>query len=190
MTNVPEGIWFDFWTGERVSGGQTVEQATSLETLPVVVRAGSFVPMADDMSSTKAFNNALLNVHYYHDSSIKKASGQAYEDDGVSVDSIKEGAYQLLTFAALNSGNTLIFEVNSSGKGYQGQAAEKQINYLVHNVTAEPRFVVVGGKKLPMLASEQALALSTAGAYWSAKDKMLTIKSWFTGKPASVKVAL
>ncbi len=189
-TNVPEGIWFDFWTGERVSGGQTVEQATSLDTLPVLVRAGSFVPMADDMSSTKAFNNALLNVHYYHDSSIKKSSGQAYEDDGISVDSIEKGAYQLLTFAALNSGNTLRLEVNSSGKGYQGQASEKQINYLVHNVTAEPRFVVVGGKKLPMLASEQALALSTAGAYWSAKDKVLTIKSWFTGKPASVKVAL
>ena len=37
--------WFDFWTGKTYAGGQTVEAAAPIETLPLFVRAGSIIPL-------------------------------------------------------------------------------------------------------------------------------------------------
>jgi alpha-D-xyloside xylohydrolase len=42
---VPAGTaWTDFWTGKIYSGGQTIEAASPIETMPLFVRAGSIIP--------------------------------------------------------------------------------------------------------------------------------------------------
>src|SRR5436305_15151291 len=38
------GAWFDFWTGARAAGGQTVDADAPSDRMPVFVRAGSIVP--------------------------------------------------------------------------------------------------------------------------------------------------
>ncbi len=38
---LPAGEWVDLWTGERISGGQTVRREVPLDTIPVYRRAGS-----------------------------------------------------------------------------------------------------------------------------------------------------
>ena len=37
--------WYDFWTEQRLRGGQSIDADAPLERLPVFVRAGSIVPM-------------------------------------------------------------------------------------------------------------------------------------------------
>src|SRR5665648_242653 len=37
--------WYDFWTGKLITGGQTIEAAAPIETLPLYIKAGSIVPM-------------------------------------------------------------------------------------------------------------------------------------------------
>jgi alpha-D-xyloside xylohydrolase len=37
--------WYDFWSGMRVSAGQTIPAAAPLDRIPVYVRAGSIVPL-------------------------------------------------------------------------------------------------------------------------------------------------
>jgi alpha-D-xyloside xylohydrolase len=37
--------WYDFWTGKLIPGGQTIDAAAPIETIPLYVRAGSIVPM-------------------------------------------------------------------------------------------------------------------------------------------------
>lgn len=39
--------WYDFWTHQLYSGGQWLEQPVELATIPVFVRAGSILPLAD-----------------------------------------------------------------------------------------------------------------------------------------------
>lgn len=40
---LPEGEWYDHWTGDRFEGGQTVTVDTPLETMPIFVRAGGIL---------------------------------------------------------------------------------------------------------------------------------------------------
>ncbi|HEX7585946.1 MAG TPA: TIM-barrel domain-containing protein, partial [Prolixibacteraceae bacterium] len=37
--------WYDFWTGKQIPGGQTIEAAAPIETIPLYIKAGSIVPM-------------------------------------------------------------------------------------------------------------------------------------------------
>ena len=48
-----------------------------LETMPVYVRAGAFVPMAKVVQSTRDYSTRSIDLHYYHDASVAKASPSA-----------------------------------------------------------------------------------------------------------------
>jgi alpha-D-xyloside xylohydrolase len=43
---LPESAdWYDFWTGKLIIGGQTLDAAAPIETIPLYIKAGSIVPM-------------------------------------------------------------------------------------------------------------------------------------------------
>jgi alpha-D-xyloside xylohydrolase len=44
-----KGDWYDFWTGERTTGGQTLTVETPIERIPLYLRAGSIVPMGPEL---------------------------------------------------------------------------------------------------------------------------------------------
>ncbi len=50
---LPAGTdWYNFWTNERVKGGQTINVAAPIDTIPLFVRAGSIVPLGSPVEST------------------------------------------------------------------------------------------------------------------------------------------
>lgn len=50
---LPAGDWFDFWTGEKVTGGRVVETVAALERIPVYVRAGAVLKLGPAVQSTR-----------------------------------------------------------------------------------------------------------------------------------------
>ena len=46
---LPKAIWYDFWTGEKLAGEQTIQAAAPLEKLPLYIRAGSILPLGPTM---------------------------------------------------------------------------------------------------------------------------------------------
>ena len=46
---LPRAVWYDFWTGKRVEGGQSPDAAAPVDKMPLFVRAGSIVPMGPVM---------------------------------------------------------------------------------------------------------------------------------------------
>jgi alpha-glucosidase (family GH31 glycosyl hydrolase) len=50
---LPAGTdWYNFWTGERLTGGQTILAAAPIDTIPLFVRAGSIIPLGSAVEST------------------------------------------------------------------------------------------------------------------------------------------
>ena len=77
---LPKGTnWYDFWTGKRYQGGQTVTLETQLNRVPMFVRAGSIVPMGPVMQyvGEKQWDNLELRVF-----PGKDATFTLYEDEG------------------------------------------------------------------------------------------------------------
>lgn len=182
---LPTGVWLDYWTDKVYQGGQTIQQPTDLTRLPVLVRAGSFVPMVSAVQSLKDYSSRQLELHYYHDSSITQAKGQMYEDDGVSPDSLKSGQYELLTFGAVADNNNLTFELNRTGLGYAGMPKQREVTLVVHQWVKAAE-VLVNGKTLKWVGSEAEM---TAGTAWfdKAKQQLRVKLNW---DQAKVKVVL
>ena len=46
MVYLPEGIWYDYWTRERIQGPAWFVREAPLDTCPIYVKAGSVIPTA------------------------------------------------------------------------------------------------------------------------------------------------
>jgi alpha-D-xyloside xylohydrolase len=76
---LPAGAdWYNYWTNERVHGGQTIQVAAPIDTLPLFVRAGSILPLGEAIESTSQVQKiAKLRVYPGAD-----ADFVLYQDDG------------------------------------------------------------------------------------------------------------
>jgi oligosaccharide 4-alpha-D-glucosyltransferase len=137
---LPHGYWFDFWTDQVHRGGQTLKVATSLEHLPVMVKAGTFVPMAEAAQSTKAYQSDDLTVHYYHHPSQTHASYTLYDDDGNQPDSIALGEFQSIKFAADFSEHKQHIRINVQGD-YSNSPSQRHIRLVLHNWNSAPQSI-------------------------------------------------
>ena len=45
---LPAGtIWYDYWTNEKYEGGQYVKVETPIDRIPIFVKSGAIIPVAD-----------------------------------------------------------------------------------------------------------------------------------------------
>ncbi|HYG83244.1 MAG TPA: glycoside hydrolase family 31 protein [Pyrinomonadaceae bacterium] len=83
MVYLPEGVWYDYWTGKRYAGETTVRVDAPLEVVPVFIRGGSIIPEGPEMRfvGDKPFDPVTF---YVHPDAQGRASTTLYEDDGTS----------------------------------------------------------------------------------------------------------
>ena len=80
---LPNGVWYDFWTGERIKGGREILRGVDLETMPLYARAGSILPLGPVKQFTGERTDQPLTVVIYPGAD---AEFLLYEDDGHSFD--------------------------------------------------------------------------------------------------------
>ena len=80
---LPKGEWYDWWTVEKVAGGQTVTRQVDLGTMPLYVRAGAIVPVdpvrqytaqaVTEPTTLKVFAGADGALTFYADDGLSQA---------------------------------------------------------------------------------------------------------------------
>jgi len=101
---LPEGAeWFDFWTGKRVQGGQTVSKEVPIEIIPLYVKAGSILPFGPKVQYAEEKKWDDLEIRVY-----PGADGVfiLYEDENDTYD-YEHGAYSTITFTWNDKSKTL-----------------------------------------------------------------------------------
>ena len=76
---LPRGVWYDFWTHQRLDGGREISRDVNLETIPLYVRAGAILPMGPIRQYVDEPVDGPLTLLVH-----RGASGtfSLYEDDG------------------------------------------------------------------------------------------------------------
>ena len=72
--------WFNFWTNERLPGGQSITVSAPIDTIPVFVRAGSILPLGAAVQSTNE-RQPIEKIRIYPGAD---AHFQLYSDDGTT----------------------------------------------------------------------------------------------------------
>ena len=78
---LPAGAdWFNYWTNERLKGGQTITVAAPIDIMPVFVRAGSILALGAPVESTHQ-KQAIAKVRVYPGAD---ANFTLFSDDGTT----------------------------------------------------------------------------------------------------------
>ncbi len=131
--------WFDFNSGRRYQGGQTINADAPFMRMPVFVKSGSIIPMGPVMQFVDEQPNAPLIITIW-----PGADGEfsLYEDDGVS-EQYRSGAFSRIDmqwddtartltlaqrvgeFSNMQSSRQVIVKILGNGKGvdHAGQSA-------------------------------------------------------------------
>jgi alpha-glucosidase len=164
---LPEGEWYDWWTGKKYSGKQYVHVVTPLDTLPVFAKAGAIIPMQPAMKyvGEKPVDVITLDVFPSANSSFK-----LYEDDGQSL-KYEQGDYSISKINCTSSTNKIQIRISKPN----GKFIPPPHSYVIklHTVYT-PKQVLENGKLNQQWKINNGLVyLSTSGN--NTKDLELTI---------------
>lgn len=90
-----EHQWIDFWTGGRINGGQTIVSDAPIDKIPLLVKAGSIIPMGPfvQYSDEKPADPIELRIYPGAD-----ASFTLYEDENDTYN-YEKGIYATINFS-------------------------------------------------------------------------------------------
>jgi hypothetical protein len=89
-TWIPEGLWYDFFTGMAYKGGRKMDLYRTIDTIPVLVKAGAIVPLQDESEiSDRVENPSCMDLRVFCG---KSGNFVMYEDDGETMD-FEQGAF-------------------------------------------------------------------------------------------------
>ena len=110
-TYLPAGAWWDFWTNKRLDGGSIVQHATSLETMPLFVKAGAILPLDPlrQHSQQAVTEPTTLLIYPGADGAF-----DWYDDDGSSFE-YQNGAFMRLHCTWDDHGQTLHLQLDRQG---------------------------------------------------------------------------
>jgi alpha-D-xyloside xylohydrolase len=123
---LPKGAqWYDFWTSKRYQGGQSVTLQTSLDRVPMFVRAGSILPLGPEMQyvGEMAWDNLELRLYPGADGSFT-----LYEDEGDNYN-YEHGAYATITFRWNDKTRTLT--IGARQGNYPGMLLHRRFTILL-----------------------------------------------------------
>ena len=143
---LPKGAtWYDFWTGKYYAGGQNVTLETTLDRVPMFVRAGSILPLGPEMQyvGEKAWDDLELRIY-------PGANGDftLYEDEGDNYN-YEKGQYATIAFHWNDKARTLTIDERKGS--YPGMLTKRHFTI----VTPEGKQKAVdydGQKKLVSIA--------------------------------------
>ena len=123
---LPAGTqWYDYLTGERYDGGQTLSAKAPLAYAPIYVKAGSIIPQGPDVQYTTEKLWDSLDIIVYPGAD---AEFTLYEDEGDNYN-YERGIYTTITFKWNDRARTLTIDKRQGS--YPGMLATRQFNVKI-----------------------------------------------------------
>jgi len=123
---LPKGTdWIDFWTGEKFKGGQTINEETPIDIMPLYAKAGSIIPIGPKVqyATEKKWNNLEIRIYPGADGEFT-----LYEDENDNYD-YEKGVYSTITFTWDDAKKELT--INDRKGSFPGMLNERKFNIVV-----------------------------------------------------------
>ncbi|MDI3319410.1 TIM-barrel domain-containing protein [Pinibacter soli] len=139
---LPSGAdWFDFWTGEKMKGGQQVSKQVPIDIIPVFVKSGTILPVAASKQFALEHADSTLEIRVY-----EGANGEfiLYEDEGDNYN-YEKGVYATISFKWNNAKYQL--EISDRKGKFPGMLQTRNFNIKLVGKD-EGKVVKYNGKKV------------------------------------------
>jgi len=139
---LPEGEWTDIFTGDVYKGGGVIDMVRSLDSIPVLAKAGGIFILNNEDKGNSIENPKKLEVQLYKGN----GSFELYEDNETE---------EMFTYFKLKStNNQLICDVNCSGS--DGVIPkDRQINFKIFNCKIKKIIILCNNKLINSCFNEE-----------------------------------
>ena len=167
---LPEGeTFYDFYTRAAYEGGRTVELPVDLGSIPLFVRSGAIIPMAEDrLDNLKTQQAEHIRILCAAD---RDGRFELYEDDGISMDKKKGGC--LKTSITMTAGERTVLDFHQ--EGHYETAVKTLYLDMIHREKA-PYWVKADGETIPHFLHRRKFEDADCGWYYSQRLKSVQIK--------------
>ncbi len=139
---LPKGEWYNFWSGEKTTGGKSIESPAALDELPLYVKAGSIIPLGAKVQYATEPNDEPLRIRVYGGAD---GSFVLHLDDNESYE-YEKGAYSQVEFTYSEAKKELT--IKSIVDKYRG-FARNPLKLVVESVgSGESSEVTFAGKRI------------------------------------------
>ena len=137
---LPTGVWYDFWTNERTTGGREITRPVDLATMPLYVQAGAIIPLGPIKQYVDEPVDEPVTLVVYPGAD---GTGSIYEDDGKTFD-YRKGRWTRIVMVWRESTRTL-----SVSMAQNSPALDRPRSFSVRlNGSAAVRTVAFEGKPI------------------------------------------
>jgi alpha-glucosidase/alpha-D-xyloside xylohydrolase len=133
---LPAGVWYDWWSGAKETGGKVLTRRVDLETMPIYVRAGAIIPFDPVRQYLMQPVDEPTTIRVY-----AGADGQFrwYEDDGVSQDYLR-GSFAWTNLQWDDAARRLTIERDAAAGAYEPPARKLVVELLPEGTSKEVRY--------------------------------------------------
>jgi alpha-glucosidase len=128
LVYLPPGVWYDYWTNQKRTGGTMISVDAPLDTVPLFVRAGAMIPTAPPRNYVGEHPGDPITFNVYPDEK-GKAAGTLYEDDGTSP-AYKRGVFRRTIASARRERSG--FSVSVSGAEGTYNPGGRKLTFILH----------------------------------------------------------
>ena len=146
---LPEGVWIDYFTGEKYDGNRILNNfAAPLWKLPVFVKNGAIIPLTNPNNNVNEIDKGIRIYELYP---YGKSSFTEYDDDGVSEEYKRGKGVTTNIESEVGSKNDVTVTIHPAKGDFTGFVKEKVTEFRI-NVTSLPKKVTaqVGKKKVKL----------------------------------------
>ena len=120
MVYLPEGTWYDYWTGEKFEGKQYILKDAPIDVCPMYIKAGSIIPTYEVVQyvGEKPYNKVSLLV------TPGEGAYEHFQDNGEDY-AYKNGIYNLYQFTTDADGNLTTEMLHEAYPVYEEVTVEK-----------------------------------------------------------------
>lgn len=145
----PSGEWIDYNNPDRhYAGNSEIIYNAPLNVLPLFVRAGAFIPMADyEMKSTADYKSNKFTINYYPRPGID-TEYTLFDDNKLSASSIATGQFRLINFnGQVDNNGSIKIKVTSDGS-YDNAPKSISLTFDIKGQEKSAPNVSISGGKL------------------------------------------
>lgn len=122
---LPQGGWYDFYSGKFYNGGDTIKASAPYERMPLFVKAGSILPIGPELQYTTQRPADTICLRVY---TGKDAQFTLYEDEGLNYN-YEKGAFSKINISYNETSKTLV--IGDRQGAFQGMLQQRVFKIMV-----------------------------------------------------------
>jgi len=173
---VPEGKWLDKRNMNELVGPGNYNISAPLSDIPVLIKAGSFIPTVKNLQSTDDYSSEELFIQYYPDATKASSSYALFDDNKSNPNSLEENEYTLIYFDGFYANDEIEIDISNNGLSYTGMPSQRTFTFELFRIQNHPENILFDEVGLDEYSNLNELDNNESGYFYSSNEKKLYVK--------------